>query len=215
MKETNKYKRSRERMVREQLQKRGISEENILEAFKKVPRHLFVPENQKHRAYEDYPLPIGKDQTISQPYIVALMTQLLQPNKEDKVLEIGTGSGYQTAILAELVDKVFTIERIHELMEEAKKVLTSLSYDNIKFQVGDGTLGWKEKAPFDKIIGTGAAPEIPSPLQEQLVDPGILVIPAGSRSAQYLHVLRKEGGNLREEETTPCSFLPLIGKEGW
>lgn len=201
-------------MVR-RLEAQGITDQKVLEVMRRIPRHLFIPNALWDHAYADHPVPIDRGQTISQPYIVALMTQALQLEKSDRVLEIGTGSGYQTAILAELAKHVYTIERFPELSEKAKKLLTEAGYTNISFLVGDGTLGWPEEAPFDKIIVTAAAPEVPKALVEQLSERGRLVIPVGGRQVQTLLALTKEGGKLRREELCACSFLPLVGKEGW
>lgn len=206
--------RAREAMVRD-LRRRGIRDERVLEAMRKVPRHLFVPEAYRDVAYGDHPLPIGAGQTISQPFIVALMTEALQLEKHHKVLEIGTGSGYQTAILAELAKEVYTVERVPALLEGARRFLAELGYTNVRYRVGNGTLGWPEHAPYHRIIATGAVPEVPRSLKEQLADPGRLVIPVGGRQVQSLVLLRKEGDRLAQKELVPCSFLPLIGAEGW
>lgn len=210
------YRNARLRMVKNQLQGRDITDEKVLEVFRAVPRHFYVSDEMKDRAYEDYPLPIGEGQTISQPYIVALMTQALTLKKDDKVLEIGTGSGYQTAILAELVDEVFTIELSKILSQNAQKLLKKLGYEKIHYKTGDGTVGWEEFAPYDKIIGTGSVPRVPEPLLSQLKSSGKLVIPVGSRRVQELLLIKKsEDGELEEENLCPCSFISLKGKEGW
>lgn len=201
-------------MIR-RLEAQGITDRRVLEVMGLIPRHLFIPVALWDHAYADHPVPIDCGQTISQPYIVALMTQALQVEKSDRVLEIGTGSGYQTAILAELAQHVYTIERFAELSEKARKLLTDAGYTNISFRVGDGTLGWPEEAPFQKIIVTAAAPEVPPSLVEQLAEGGRMVIPVGGRQLQTLLLLMKEHGQLRREELCACSFLPLIGKEGW
>ncbi|MCX8103423.1 MAG: protein-L-isoaspartate(D-aspartate) O-methyltransferase [Candidatus Bipolaricaulota bacterium] len=201
-------------MVR-RLEAQGITDQKVLEVMRRIPRHLFIANSLWDHAYADHPVPIDRGQTISQPYIVALMTQALQLTKTDRVLEIGTGSGYQTAILAELARHVYTIERFADLSEKARKLLTEAGYTNISFLVGDGTLGWPEAAPFDKIIVTAAAPEVPKALVEQLAEGGRLVIPVGGRQLQTLLALTKEGERLRREELCACSFLPLVGKEGW
>ncbi|MFB6214384.1 MAG: protein-L-isoaspartate(D-aspartate) O-methyltransferase, partial [Candidatus Bipolaricaulia bacterium] len=179
--------------------------------FRANPRHLFVPKDQKSRAYSDRPLPIGEGQTISQPYIVALMTDLLDVNPEDSVLEIGTGSGYQAAILATLVETVYTVEKKGKLQERAKEIHRNLGLKNIKYRTGDGTKGWKEHAPFEKIIGTGSVPEVPDSLINQLNDRGRLVIPAGARRQQRIVLVVKEGESIRKKKKSYCSFLPLIG----
>ncbi len=210
------YVDDRLRMVKNQLKGRDITDEQVLEAFRKVPRHLFVPEEMRDRAYADYPLPIGEGQTISQPYIVALMTQSLNLQKDDKVLEIGTGSGYQTAILAELGGQVYTIEVFESLSRNAQAILEKLGYANIHFKIGDGTVGWEEYAPYRKIMGTGSVPKVPGSLLNQLNAPGRLVIPVGSRRVQELLLIKKDGeGDLEEEKLCPCSFIQLKGKEGW
>ncbi len=194
---------------------RGISDERVLDAMRRVPRHLFVEALIRHSAYDDMALPIGEGQTISQPYMVAIMTELLELRGSEKVLEVGTGSGYQAAILAELAREVYSIERIVALTERAKEALTSLEYENVHLKSGDGTLGWPEEAPFDRIIITAASPEIPEPLLEQLALNGILLAPVGSRfSQQLLKIIKTEEG-IKEEYHTPCVFVPLIGEHGW
>lgn len=198
-----------------QIKMRGVKDPRVLQAMSKVPRHLFVPEEYRNHAYNDYPLPIGYGQTISQPYIVAAMTELLELKGDEKVLEIGTGSGYQTAILAELAGKVYTVERIPQLLERAKQVLSSLGYTNIHFKLTDGTLGWPENAPFDRIIVTAAAPDLPQPLIDQLAEGGIMVIPVGSRYLQTLKVVVKTGNKLRVKRVMECTFVPLIGEYGY
>jgi protein-L-isoaspartate(D-aspartate) O-methyltransferase len=203
-------------MVEEQLAARDIKDKKVLDVFLKVPRHEFVSPKFYKESYADFPLPIENGQTISQPYIVALMVQALDIKKNDKVLEIGTGSGYETAILAELASQVFTIERIEDLTERASAVLKGMGYGNIMFRTGDGTMGWKEHAPFDKIVVTAAAEKMPGPLIEQLNSPGKLVIPIGSRASQALLLLEKTAqGEILEKEICGCSFVPLIGKYGW
>ncbi len=203
-------------MVKTQLIPRGIKDEKVLNAMRKVPRHIFVPENRKDEAYEDGPLPIGYGQTISQPYMVAKMTELLEPDINKKVLEIGTGCGYQTAILAELFKEVYTIERIPELTEIAKENLKKLGYKNIHFKIGDGTVGWKEFAPYDAIIVTAGAPKVPESLKKQLSENGgILVIPVGDRFTQSLLKIKRKGNYYDTENLFFCAFVPLIGEEGW
>jgi protein-L-isoaspartate(D-aspartate) O-methyltransferase len=209
------YKDLRALMVKTQLIPRGIRDKRVLDAMERVPRHLFVDSATIANAYTDMALPIGEGQTISQPYIVAVMTELLELNGTEKVLEIGTGSGYQAAVLAELSQDVFTIERIASLAEKAKKRFQDLSYVNIHSKADDGTLGWPEEAPFDRIIITAGAPEIPEPLIEQLAEGGIMVVPVGGRSSQQLLKSRKSGGNLIQEHHTPCVFVPLIGQYAW
>ncbi|MFH1854770.1 MAG: protein-L-isoaspartate(D-aspartate) O-methyltransferase [Candidatus Omnitrophota bacterium] len=209
-------KRLRCQMVKEQLAGRDIRDKRILDAFKSVPRHRFVGPLDQQNAYSDFPLPIGSGQTISQPYIVALMTQLADLKKTSKVLEIGTGSGYQTAVLAELVKEVFSIERIGSLAERAKKILMELGYGNICIEVGDGTLGWREFAQFDKIIVTASSPEIPSPLIDQLALGGNMVIPIGPRFSQRLVVIEKsKKGRITRIDKSGCVFVSLIGEYGW
>lgn len=202
-------------MVDTQLIPRGIKDERVLAAMRKVPRHLFVDELMQHRAYDDMALPIGEDQTISQPYMVAVMTELLELKGDEKVLEIGTGSGYQAAVLAEISFSVFTIERKAVLAERAEERIHALGYDNVQVRVGDGTLGWPEEAPFDRIIITAGSPQIPQPLIEQLSDGGIIEAPVGDRFSQQLVIARKLKGSLSEQLHTPCMFVPLIGEYGW
>ncbi len=205
----------RAEMVEHQLRRRGIRDERVLAAFLKVSRHKFVRPQDLWVAYEDYPLPIGYGQTISQPYIVALMTELLALKGDECVLEVGTGSGYQAAILAELAREVITIERIPELARRAQRVLTDLGYRNVTVLVGDGSLGAPDFAPFDAIIVTAAAPHPPKALLEQLKDGGRLVIPIGDRTLQELIRFVRKGDEWQEEKHGPCLFVPLIGKNGW
>jgi len=202
-------------MVDLQLIPRGIKDKRVLEAMRKVPRHLFMPEATRHSAYDDMALPIGNEQTISQPYMVAVMTELLGLKGDEKVLEIGTGSGYQAAVLAELSGEVYTIERIPSLAETARERLAAVGYENIHVIVGDGTSGLEEESPFDAIIITAAAPKIPSPLIGQLKDGGIIVAPVGERFSQILIKGKKEKGVLVQEYNTSCVFVPLIGEHGW
>jgi protein-L-isoaspartate(D-aspartate) O-methyltransferase len=211
----DKYAQARNQMVNTQLIPRGISDPRVLAAMRRVPRHLFVPSHLWDQAYNDYPLPIGEDQTISQPYIVALMTEILEPREADRVLEIGVGSGYQAAVLAELVAQVFTIDRVESLAQRAQETLQSMGYRNIKIKAGDGTLGWPEEAPFDGIIVTAAAPQVPRPLTEQLAPGGRLVIPVGDRYSQTLTLVRKTKDGLKYQYHGGCRFVPLIGKYGW
>lgn len=199
-------------MVSLQIEKRGISDKRVIEAMQTIPRHLFVPEREDE-AYGDSPLPIGYNQTISQPYIVALMTSLLKLSGPERVLEIGTGSGYQAAILSRLAKEVYTIERIQELKERAKAILKGLKIENVYVTLGNGTLGLEEYAPYDRIIVTAAGEEIPKPLQDQLKDPGIMVIPIG-KTYQRLIVVTKENGIIKQRDEVGCVFVPLIGKYG-
>lgn len=202
-------------MVREQLVSKGIKDKRVLAAMLKVPRHLFVEEGLWHQAYGDFPLPIGEGQTISQPYIVALMTEALHLTGGERVLEIGTGSGYQTAILAELTNYVFSIERINTMAARARKVLDALGYAHVLIRIGDGTRGWAEEAPFAAIIVTAGAPKIPASLVEQLAVGGRLVIPVGDEFSQsLLSVVKKEKG-CREENLGGVRFVKLIGDLGW
>ncbi|MDY0092257.1 MAG: protein-L-isoaspartate(D-aspartate) O-methyltransferase [Candidatus Vecturithrix sp.] len=209
------FTQARNRMVEEQLIPRGIQAPEVLAAMRKVPRHLFLGQNFHGDAYGDHPLPIGADQTISQPYMVALMTELLDVHPDQNVLEIGTGSGYQTAILAELAREVYTIERITSLANAAQIRFEHLHYRNIQVRIGDGTAGWKEHAPYHRILVTAGAPTVPAPLVEQLADGGKLVIPVGSRMSQMLHVLTKQQGQLQTSTSCPCVFVRLIGQDGW
>jgi protein-L-isoaspartate(D-aspartate) O-methyltransferase len=202
-------------MVENQIIRRGIKDKKVIDAFLKVPRDEFVPENLKEYAYEDSPLPIGEGQTISQPYIVALMTESLKLNGKEKILEIGTGSGYQSAILAEIGCKVYSVERIEALARRAEEILTKLGY-KVNIKIGDGTLGWEEFSPYDRIIVTAASPEIPEPLIEQLSEnEGRLIIPVGDRYIQDLILLIKTKDKIEKFNLGGCQFVPLIGKKGW
>ncbi len=211
----DEFVQERELMVREQITGRGLKAPRLLEAFRKVPRHLFVPQQLWERAYDDGPLPIGNDQTISQPYIVALMTSLLGLQGDENLLEIGTGSGYQAAILGELARQVHTVERHTELAERAAAHLASLGFQNVFVHEGDGTLGWPEAAPYDGILVTAAAPAPPPPLLEQLAEGGRMVIPVGGRMGQDLQVWTREHGRFEHEDMIPVSFVPLRGEYGW
>lgn len=202
-------------MVQDQLVRRGISDPRVLAAMRKVPRHLFVDEALRDRAYGDHPLPIGEQQTISQPYIVALMTALLALEGPEKVLEVGTGSGYQTAILAELAREVFSVERLPGLAARAQALLERLGYTNVRIRVGDGTLGWPEEAPFDRVIVTAAAPEVPPRLFEQLADGGRMVLPLGDAVCQTLTLVERVGGEQRRRACGECTFVKLVGKDAW
>ena len=202
-------------MVKNQLAARGIADERVLQAMGRIPRHLFISEALAGEAYNDHPVPIGEKQTISQPYIVALMTEALELQGKENTLEIGTGSGYQTAILAELSSRVYTIERIKSLLVDARKLLAQLGYSNVLFKAFDGTLGWKEYAPFDAIMITAGAPSLPKPLIDQLADNGRMVIPVGDRYTQELIKVTKKGENLEQESLGGCRFVNLIGIHGW
>jgi protein-L-isoaspartate(D-aspartate) O-methyltransferase len=202
-------------MVEEQLITRGIDNPRVLAAMEKVPRHLFVDEDLRERAYEDGPLPIGQGQTISQPYIVALMTQALELKGEEKVLEVGTGSGYEAAVLAELCAQVFSVERVEELAPRARILLTSLGYENITVHVGDGTLGWAEHAPYDAAVISAAAPQIPRPVLDQLRPGGYLVLPMGEEDLQSLVRIQRGKEGLKEEYLGECRFVKLKGIYGW
>ncbi len=209
----------RKRMIEMQLKARGISSLSVIRAMSRVERHCFVPDHFRHLAYSDSPLSIGSNQTISQPYIVAFMIEKLDLNDSHSVLEIGTGSGYQTALLAEIAKEVYTVERIQSLGLGAKEILNQLGYNNIRFKIGDGTLGWQGQTEktltFDRIIVAAGAPEIPHSLLEQIADGGKLIIPAGNRIQQELIMIERFGEEFRTSNHGPCSFVPLIGKEGW
>jgi protein-L-isoaspartate(D-aspartate) O-methyltransferase len=209
------FQKARDRMVETQLVSRGIEDPRVLEAMRKVQRHLFVDEALRDQAYSDHPLPIGDKQTISQPYIVALMTESLQLKGNEKVLEIGTGSGYQTAILAELVDRVFTVERYPNLAYRANQVLSKLGYRNIVVRVSDGTLGWPDDAPFDGILVTAGSWRIPQPLMDQLAFGGRMVLPLGEREYQELALIEKHSDGIRQHNLGGVRFVDLIGKWGY
>lgn len=215
MTEENEYTLARERMVRDQIVPRRISDERVLSAMRTVPRHRFVPPDLRHLAYADAPLPIGHRQTISQPYIVALMTSLLELKEDDKVFEVGTGSGYQAAILAHIANQVFTIERIGEIAEKTRELFQELGLENIHVFEGDGSLGLEEEAPFDAIIVTAAAPKVPEPLKEQLADDGRMVLPVGGRNGQILELWKRKGRKLEKDRLAPVAFVPLVGDQGW
>jgi protein-L-isoaspartate(D-aspartate) O-methyltransferase len=215
MAEKGSYEANRLRMVEEQFVRRDITDKRVLDAMRKVPRHIFVPEEHRHLAYSDCPLPIGQNQTISQPYIVALMTQMLALKGDEVVLEIGTGSGYQAAVLSLVANEVYTIERYEILAQRALESIKQLDIKNVTVQVGDGTLGWPEHAPYDAILATAAAPNVPQPLLDQLADGGRLVIPVGGRIGQYLESWFREGDKFRHEQTVAVAFVPLLGKHGW
>ncbi len=209
------YEQLREYMVRTQLMSRRIKDERVLNAMRTIPRHLFVPKEEVYRAYDDCALPIGHGQTISQPYMVAVMTELLNLEGDERVLEIGTGSGYQCAVLAGLSKWVYSIERIPELTVFAQNNLEKAGFTNVSLKTCNGSLGWEEEAPFDRIIVTAGAPEFPGPLLEQLADEGIGLAPLGTRFSQILHKIRKHNGKITESRFTPCVFVPLVGEHGW
>ena len=212
---SDRYQLVREEMVQTQIRARGVRDERVIEAMRRVPRHFFVDSALRGQAYDDYPLPIAGGQTISQPYIVACMTELLQLTGEETVLEIGTGSGYQTAILSLLCRKVYSVERLNSLLAKARKVFDALAYFNIVARLADGTLGWPEMAPFDAIIVTAGGPEIPPPLLDQLADPGRLVMPVGDQKQQQLRLVSKRNGQLLTESLAGVRFVDLIGIHGW
>ncbi len=210
-----KYARQREEMVRRQIEARGVTDPNVLAAMRNVPRHLFVSEALADQAYGDFPLPIGEQQTISQPYIVAEMTQALALSEDDRVLEIGTGSGYQAAVLAEIVFRVYTVERIHALYMRTRKLFDRLHYHNIVTRYSDGTIGWEEESPFDAIIVTAGSPGIPAPLIRQLAVGGRMIIPVGDRFSQDLVKIYKDEKGIRQTSLGGCRFVKLIGAHGW
>jgi protein-L-isoaspartate(D-aspartate) O-methyltransferase len=209
------FPKARLKMVEEQIAFRGIKDAKLISAMKKIPRHVFVEEALQSQAYSDHPLPIGEKQTISQPYMVALMTEALLLTGKEKVLEIGTGSGYQTAILAELSEKVFSIERIRPLAIRARKLLYELGYFNVEIKIFDGTFGWMEESPFDAILVTAGSPDIPQPLIDQLTTGGRLVIPVGDAFVQDLFRVIKTDEGVKKEDLGGCRFVKLIGKYGW
>ena len=210
----DEWMEKRDKMVEEQILARGIYDKDVLKAMNSVERHKFVPGPEMKNAYQDRPLPIGYGQTISQPYIVALMTQELNLRKEDRILEIGTGSGYQAAVLAEIVDSVFTIEIVDELASGTKQLFEKLGYKNIYAKSGDGFKGWPEKAPFDAIIVTCAPTQIPVPLQIQLAEGGRMIIPVGERFFQELVLLKKKNGKIKRESVVPVRFVPMVDEHG-
>ena len=210
-----KYDRLREQMVEKQIAARGISDIRVLAAMRTVPRHLFVSEALMDQAYSDFPLPIGEQQTISQPFIVAEMTQALQLTPEDRVLEIGTGSGYQAAILAQIAYRVYTIERIHSLYVKTRRLFDKLGYHNIVTRYSDGTTGWKDESPFDAIIVTAGAPEIPAVLVNQLGIGGRMVIPVGNQHSQDLIRLVRDKNGVHQTNLGGCRFVKLVGEHGW
>lgn len=211
----SKFERARKQMVKSQIVRRGLRNERLLAAFESVPRHMFVPEEYRYAAYDDSPLPIGFSQTISQPYIVALMTNLLKLKGDERVLEIGTGSGYQAAILGMMAEEVHTVEYLPELATNADKLLKELGLDNVHVHVGDGSLGWPETAPYKGILVAAAAPQAPKTLLDQLEEGGRLILPVGGRGMQNLEVWEREGNSFKSEVETAVAFVPLRGEEGW
>lgn len=211
----NKYEHERKKMVKTQIVRRGLQEPRLLTAFESVPRHRFVPQEYRYAAYDDCPLPIGFSQTISQPYIVALMTDLLKLKGNERVLEIGTGSGYQAAILGMMANEIHTVEFLPELATQADKTLKELGMDNVHVHIGDGSLGWPDCAPYTGILVAAAAPQVPKALLEQLEDGGRLVLPIGGRGMQNLEVWEKKGEKFNNKIETVVAFVPLRGEQGW
>ena len=209
------YERDRKRMVKEQIEGRGLRDHHLLTAFESVPRHMFIPEESRYAAYDDGPLPIGFGQTISQPYIVALMTDLLELNGDERVLEVGTGSGYQAAILGMMAEEVHTVEYIPDLANGADKLLKELGMDNVHVHLGDGSLGWPEAAPYNRILVAAAAPKAPKALLDQLQEGGKLVIPVGGRGLQQLEVWVREENDYNSKSIIAVAFVPLRGRQGW
>ena len=209
------YARARKTMLESHLLPRGIKQKEVIDAMLTVPRHLFVDEGFRQQVYGDSPLPIGGGQTISQPYIVAYMTEQLDLTGNEKILEIGTGSGYQAAILSHLATRIFSVERVSDLAAKTRKLLDSLHYTNVVIKIGDGTQGWPEHAPYDAIIVTAASPDIPPALIEQLADGGRLIIPVGTEHSQELTKITKQRGRIIKEALGGCRFVKLIGKNGW
>ena len=210
-----RYARERDRMVDEQVAARGVTDPRVVAALRRVPRHRFVQEALRERAYGDHPLPIGEEQTISQPYIVGLMSSLLELSGRLKVLEIGTGSGYQTAVLAELARRVCSVERLPRLAERARALLEQLGHTNVWVRVGSGTLGWPDEAPFDRILVTAGGPAVPPPLFQQLAEGGRMVVPIGDAVNQVLTLVEKVGGEMKTRECGECKFVKLVGKYAW
>jgi protein-L-isoaspartate(D-aspartate) O-methyltransferase len=215
MTEDSEFVRARQHMVHRQLELRDIRDAAVLDAMRKIPRHEFVPKESRRHAYADAPLPIGESQTISQPYIVALMTQLLDLEPTDTVLEVGTGSGYQAAILGELAKQVYSIERLSRLAARARAVLARLGYHNVQVIERDGSLGLPEHAPYDAIVVTAAAPKAPRALKDQLAESGRLVVPVGGREGQILERWTRRGDRVEVEQMVPVAFVPLVGDQGW
>ncbi|HAF62906.1 MAG TPA: protein-L-isoaspartate O-methyltransferase [Anaerolineaceae bacterium] len=209
------FQHARTRMVEDQIRRRGVTDSAVLDAFLRIPRHCFVSEQYQPEAYQDHPLPIGYGQTISQPYIVALMTEQVNLQSSDHVLEIGTGSGYQAAILSCLCERVDTIERVTPLANQAERIFKELKITNVHVHVGDGTLGYPPAAPYDAILVTAGAPQVPLPLKEQLKNKGRLILPVGDRWTQVLQIWVREKGDFINESIIPVVFVPLLGKCGW
>ncbi len=209
------FEEQREWMVRNQLEAWGISDPRVLDAMRRVPRELFVPDAEQDAAYYDGALPIGEGQTISQPFVVAYMTEMLRLRGPEKVLEIGTGSGYQTAVLSLLAAEVYTVERIARLSRQAQQTLAAFGAGNVDYLVGDGSLGWPEHAPYDAILVTCAAPAAPQPLVEQLADGGRMIVPVGPRGYQDLVLVCRSGDRTTQDRLSPVAFVPLIGQHGW
>lgn len=212
--EMQERRTERFRMVETQIISRGVDDTAVIRAMNTVPRHQFVPASYSSEAYKDYPLPIGSGQTISQPYIVAFMTEVLELEHTDRVLEVGTGSGYQAAVLAEICDSVYSIEIFEELGLRAEKTLKKLGYNNVYVRIGDGYEGWEEAAPFDAVIVTCSPTHVPEPLEEQLAEGGKMIIPVGNLYSQELYLLRKEKGKLKQKRVLPVRFVPMIDKNG-
>jgi protein-L-isoaspartate(D-aspartate) O-methyltransferase len=210
----DRYVAQRRQLI-ERLQDRGIRDLEVLRAFDTIARHDFLPESVRHRAYEDAPVPIGFGQTASQPSLQALYMQILEIGSKDKVLEIGTGSGFQTAVLAQLADRVYSVERIRDLATRAREALDALRISNVAILVGDGTIGWSRYAPYDAILVAAGGPEIPQPLMDQLADGGRMLVPVGPRNVQRLVLVRRHGDRFEQEEVLDCTFVPLLGRFGW
>jgi protein-L-isoaspartate(D-aspartate) O-methyltransferase len=213
--QVQRFARERDRMVEEQVAARGITDARVLDAMRRVPRHLFVEEALEEQAYGDHPLPIGEGQTISQPFMVAKMTELLRLSGTEKVLEIGTGSGYQSAVLGQLAGRVCTIERIPKLAQRAREVLEMLGYANVWVRVANGTLGWPDEAPFDRILVAAGGPAVPPPLFAQLAEGGRMVMPVGDAATQVLQVIEKHQGGMQTSQDAGCVFVKLVGKYAW
>jgi len=210
----SEFRGARQRLV-DTLREKGIRDMSVLRAIEQTPRHAFVPTGLRHRAYEDAPLPIGNGQTISQPWVHARYLELLELTGKERVLEIGTGSGYQTVLLAHLVAQVFSIERIPALFQQAREAIQKAGVRNVSLLMGDGTVGWREYAPYDAILVGAGAPSLPQPLVDQLAEGGRLLVPVGDRDEQKLIVAQRKGGNIETREVAPVRFVPLLGTHGW